>query len=663
MNQYAFIVDFSKNAKKDKLFNQILFCSCGNKQKTKITVKRIILKNSESLFEDKYSIEEIVCSNCKQKYDVTNNVYGIKFGQNLLVECSYHKEQITINKKTIKILRKNKLYFFFDIVKQELQSFNLEDFIIFDDSNKEIRLFSDESKLNLNIFDTSYELRNENLLNGEKYNSKQIKFKKYDLNEKNFFSSFFAFDEIVNYKNLEQCFEFFDDLLKNTYDYESLIKEKFISNFMVSSKIFEINEKDRLNFYINQKDPFGSNKLIRKKLNVGDYLNKLVKLSDITSFFISFPPISSLYKTKGLDFLIKSINKELFCPAPVLLINNSTNSAKILELCCKFYYNNSLFDNKTKKDLEKKDFKLSPLLIKNIHDPEDVLIIYQFFISQNISKQEIEHLFTKFSNNDVIEVMSKMSSGINHRNIKIELKHITHIIKSKLFKSSEDWLSIYYDTINSLKLIVEILENSKKNSIKSKKYINLSKISENKLFDCKNFEKLRELHDEMFAVYRAIEDENKDELFRNVVKNHKKLNTKIDYFEFVVIPNLKELSKEGLIMKHCIYTYLNDILNGNYIAIRVKDTISKEKATLGIKIQNKTLYLQQLKGYENSRATSLLINSVLKFCQDFKIEIESGHLHKTDIQPNVNLIKRMKNYLSESEALEIRKKLNCDKKN
>ena len=278
-----------------------------------------------------------------------------------------------------------------------------------------------------------------------------------------------------------------------------------------------------------------------------------------------------------------------------------------------------------------------------------------------MTKSEIENLFVKFDNETVIYIMSKIISGANLRNTKLNLKHIYHIIKNKLYDNkSDEWLTIYYDTINTLNLIVEILKN-KENNKKNNKYINLSRISENKLFEIKNYDKLRELHDEMFAIYRAMEDENKDTLFRSIVKKYKNLNFDFNYFEFKVIPNLKELSQEGLVMKHCIYTYLNDIIKGNYLAIRVKDTISKERATLGIKIEKDKLYVQQLKGYENSRPTHILIHQVMEYCKQLDIVIKSNHLHMSDLQSNISLEKRMKNYVSKEQAEKMRNKLSIKK--
>lgn len=661
MNNYSFVVDLGKNQKIDRVYNQILFCSCGNKQKTKITVKRTILKNTETLYEDKHSIEQIKCSNCNSIFDIMNNLYGIKVNQKLLVEVSFTKEDLILNNKTLKILKKNKLFYYYDLKNDELKNFILTDFLIYDNKTKEIRLFLDESLLNFNLFGKIDEKNDFDYLI---VNSKQNKIKKFNLNESDFTDYFFDFDETINYRNLETCFNYFDEILKDTYDYESLYSERFLINFKISSIIYEFKEKGKLSYFINQKDPFGSEKLIKKRLNVGDYLNKLIKLSNITFIFISFPSISSLYKIKGLDFILDAYHNGFFCPQIVLDYNSATNTSKILELCSKYYFHKNVFKssgNISKKEFHSAEFKLSPIIIKNIKHSDDVLVLFQFFKNQNLSKSEIELLFTKFDNEDVIKVMSKIVSGANIRGVKLEIKHLHHILKNRLFDNSDEWLTIYYDTINTLKLIVDILDSKKNNNLTNNKYNNLTRISETKLFESKNYDKLKELHDEMFAIYRAMEDENKDLLFREIVKKYKNLNNSMNLFDFKVIPNLKELSQEGLVMKHCIYTYLNDIVKGSYLAIRIKDTISKEKATMGLKIEDGNLFLQQLKGYENSRPTALLIGTALNFCKENSILTDSNHLHKIDIQPNESLEKRMKNYVPKLKAIEIRKKMLSDK--
>jgi len=274
-----------------------------------------------------------------------------------------------------------------------------------------------------------------------------------------------------------------------------------------------------------------------------------------------------------------------------------------------------------------------------------------------LSKTEMESLFQRLNSEDVILVMSRLILGTNMRNVKLDMRHLNHIIKNRLFEDqAHDWLGIYYDTINSLKLIVDII-NARKEQGKSISGLGkLMRISDEKLFEIKNYQKLKVLHDEMTAVYRAMEDEGKDLKYRSVEKQYSAMNSKVNMFDFKVIPNLKELSKEGLVMHHCIYTYLNDIASGNYLAVRVKDLISKERATMGLKVEGGKPHLQQLKGYYNSRPTALLIETVLAYCESMGIDIQSQYLHTGDIQPNLSLEKRMREYLDPEEAVKIRMK-------
>lgn len=659
--EYPFIVETKvKNDLKKNDFSQILFCKCGNKQKSNLTVRRTILKNLENLYEDKHCLDKIKCSNCKNVYDVDNNIYGIKLGQIILVEVSFQRETLEMKDKTIFSLKKNKKYYYFDSKNEEIKSKNIVDSIIYDSENKSISCFIDEISLNS-------DLENENQSNQINFfiNKNQKGFKFFHLNDNEFLNSFYEFNEFVNYLNLEECYLFIDKLLSNSYDYECLNSERFINNFKISSKIYDEQIDTNLEKFIFQKDLFGTGKLIFKRLNVGDYLNKLIKFSEIAFVFITYPPISSLYKMKSLDFVYNGFKNGFFCDENVLHQHKATNASKIIEICCKSYFleqnkkykfKENINDNKS-CDLDE-GLKISPILLKKINDTDDSLVLYKFYEKNILSKQEIEGLFNKYDGQDIILLFSNLVVGVNLREVRLTLKHFNHILKNKFYEDNRDeWLSIYYDTINSLKLIVELINNKQFKEKEKLKYKNLVKLSENKLFETKSFIKLKELHDEMFAIYRALEDEGKDLLFKNVVKKYKNLNQEINFFSFKVIPNLKELSKEGLVMKHCIYTYLNDITKGGYLAIKVKDLISNEKATLGLKIIGKNLFIQQLKGYENSRATELLIGTVIEFCNNNDIKIDNSILHNVDIQPNPSLEKRMKDYLDKKTSFEKRKKI------
>jgi hypothetical protein len=120
-----------------------------------------------------------------------------------------------------------------------------------------------------------------------------------------------------------------------------------------------------------------------------------------------------------------------------------------------------------------------------------------------------------------------------------------------------------------------------------------------------------------------------------------------------VVPTLESLNKEGLIMQHCIYTYLNRICERQYLAVHVQHLISNERATIGLIRSGKTLEFEQLKGYQNSRATKEMIETVMKFCRENGIAMNSGR--NSDLTPTKTYQKKMSDYLSEEELESVRK--------
>lgn len=662
-----------KEGGQNRKYEQHLFCRCGHKQKVKVGLKRILLKNAENVYEDKYDVDSIKCETCGEVFSVLNNLLGIKQGQNVLAEISFQSEDLDLGNKVLRNLKRNRKYFHYVESEDEIKDFTVTDIISYDSNNAQISVFSDSTDMKNGGFSG-------NLLKSpstapvlDQVNSvKNTKLEVFDLSKSKMIESFFSFDGSVNYVDIEIAFDYIDGLLSKTYDYESISNEKFVSDFRVSKKVLsEIVDGKTIRF-VMKKDMFGRNSLVKKRLDPGDYVNRLQKFAEICFIMISYQSISTLYKLKGLVFLHEAYKGGYLAPQNVLDYQRATSPAKILEVCCRHYFStrgdrgNTLLglEHKTEKNNPEMedDFRISPVVFKSIVEPEDAMVIYRFHRKGIVSKTETESLFQRFDSEDVIEVMSKLVSGSNLRSVKLDMRHINHILKNRIFDDhSNDWLSIYYDTINSLRLIVEIIRARKEQGKSISGLGKLAKISDDKLLEIKTFQKLKVLHDEMTAVYRALEDEGKDLKYRSVVKEYSKMNSKLNMFDFKVIPNLNELSKEGLVMHHCIYTYLNDIASGNYLAVRVKDLISKERATMGLKIDKGKLHLQQLKGYYNSRPTALLIETALAYCENMEIAIQSQFLHTSDIQPNQSLEKRMREYLDPSEAARLRKKAQSKK--
>lgn len=663
-NGYSFLVERAHKNQKSNHSEKHLFCKCGHKQMCKINLRRILVKNIEKIYEDKFDIDTIKCSRCGEEFNVLNSVIGLKSKQSTLVEIIFSTSNCTVIGENALQISKNKKYYNYDEDKDQIVDFTVSDHIFFlpDTSSfiVEYNQFEQESPLEKNVqngffgFDKSLQ-----------------KVFNFDLSSTRILNDFFSYSGSINYEGLELAFDYFDGILAKCYDYEELCQTKFISDFKISKRIYTEERNGKKSFFTMKRDMFGGNTLIKKKMDFGDYVARLQKFSEICLVLTCFPNISTLFKLKGLNFIYDLYKKGYLAPQKLLIEKSATTPVKIIEVCCKHHYNG----NKTNQlvgfessfaheDSTDDNFKFSQLLFRAINDPEDMITLYKFSRKDIIFKTEVESLFQKFDSKDVFDLMSKINNEPNIRQISLTYRHIFHLLKYDLTKGPNNGsLGLYYDTMNSLNLIVEIIEQKIKEGKSKKSLGRLSRISEDKLFEIKNFDKLKSLHDEMTAVYRALEDEGKDLKYQSAVKQLSKMSCRINMVDFRVIPNLNELSKEGLVMHHCIYTYLNDIVSGNYVAFRVKDMISKERATLGIKIEKDKFYLQQLKGYYNSRATPLLIETCLDFCRQSKVIIDSNYLHSSDIQPNQALERRMREYLDPEKAKILRKELESKKNN
>ena len=182
--------------------------------------------------------------------------------------------------------------------------------------------------------------------------------------------------------------------------------------------------------------------------------------------------------------------------------------------------------------------------------------------------------------------------------------------------------------------------------------MNLLELQDNYIYRIKNNKELKEIHDDLAARYGAIKDVKKAEFYKKATKELEIMNTVIGDIALTVVPTLEDLNKEGMMMGHCIYTYLDRVVNRDYIAVHVQHIISNERATLGLFRKNGGLEFDQLKGYRNSRASREMIEGVLEFMDINKIKSQSRN---SDLTPSSTSQVRMGDYLSDEEVMEIRK--------
>jgi hypothetical protein len=179
-------------------------------------------------------------------------------------------------------------------------------------------------------------------------------------------------------------------------------------------------------------------------------------------------------------------------------------------------------------------------------------------------------------------------------------------------------------------------------------------LKEKMIFKCKDYKTLKDIHDDYSSRFNAMKDLRKAEIFKKAISYFENLNTVIGDVEFNVVSTTERLNLEGLQMNHCIYTYLNRICDGNYLAINVNHLITKEKATAGFVRNGNKLELEQLKGFYNSRATKELIETTIDFCNKNKISINTFN---SDLTPDESRQRLMPGQMTELELNDYRNKV------
>lgn len=643
MLKYSYLVDVGYSSFRSIKFNpgnqigQELFCKCGGRHKFDLRVLREVLLTDSNLFQSEYDLETVVCPYCDEVYDKNNKLIFLEPNFYSLVEINFHlKKQKLKSGKTIRLI-KEKIFAFYSDSEQKLHELNSYDELIYNFKNKEISIFLEKSNFKKNnefmsnyILDTESKAAN---LNFSNFNYIDSIFDDMSKNYRN-----------VNYNNTENCIEFIKQIGSGLIDFKKILQNKslYISNFLENSKIYLNKEKNKIERYLYVDDEFSlDGSKIKEKLNPSSYLfscNKLAKIVIALNLF----DLITIYNTKDFSFLEKLINSNLMVNSNVLRKHNATYPIKIIEICTNYnqkgnnkeinqnpYLKDSINTN-IKNDLTKY-FKISNIIYNNIINIDDIDVLKNLSQYDYLNKLQLEYLFQKYDPIKIYNVAKKLSSTSKIENF--NFKNIEQIIKYSLFEGKEttDNLNIYRDTVNTIKNIVSTQDKVRKIFYSSKVSENEKKsfgvylsVKPNDILECKNFKELRRLHDNMSILFGVFQDSAKVEAYSFAVEKHLHLNCEIDFYTFEVIPSAYELQKEHKDMDHCINTYIDNIISGKYLAIRVIDRISKEHSTLGLIISNNNINFDQLKSYKNSRSSKYLISVTKKFFQKNNINYKTG---------------------------------------
>lgn len=610
---------------------QKMFCKCGHSETFSFKIKRVLVKNFDELIEGEESIDNVSCKKCGNVYNHKNKTILLSPDREELYFIEYVPETTTNSKGHILYnLYRKKSFALYDKKSGNIKFREDVDFIRFNKTTKEINLFVTPP-------------HETDIVNSKKINEGETAFINLNITNLKLIKLFFSYKEYIKFSGLENVFHFLKEMDNMIIDLESFKKEISISyiykNFKIETKVDKNGEEE---FYHEIPSGFNDGKTYLRRLDIGDYLLSLYKLTRLFVASINFPSISTIYLTKSFDFMNAFLDSNNVCNPCVYIANNATYPTGIMEVSTNFDQTGvrKLSKPETSERVKNKKsitepLKISKLLYKNINDPTDMDILLEAFQMRMVNKEELETMFQLYENNRVYKILRAITKSNNRHGISLTFKHITHILDYRLDEMKQDFLTVYTDTINMLGLL---------------------SLNEKEIFKLKNFKELKEAHDDFTARYNAVKDLKKAEFFKKAVEVFAPMNMVINDIAFTVVPTIEALNKEGLTLGHCIYTYLTRICERKYVAVNVQHLISNERATLGLIREGDKLSFEQLKGYQNSRASSEVINATMKFIEENKIGLSKSTMFNNDLQPSPTLRKRMGDYLSDEEVARIRKK-------
>lgn len=665
MYQKSFIVDLNREMfkKEDKTIlsvakpRQLLICSCGHNHFFDGKVKRSVVTYSGETVEQIEGKETITCAKCDKQFPQIEKPILLEPDKKQILSVEYSFNEIVVDNS--KILKRKRTYVVYLSAENKLLNESYQDEIIFNEQTKKVELYINPLK---------FRGTNSNL---EAANDKKKISNIVTLKTLNDINVFFEFQESVDYEGLNNAFLFlksFDYLIK---DLPKIKEQSFIGEFYNSFEIHTANNKK----YRCLDSGFGDGSKIRVELNNGIYLKSLLEMAKVFFCISKFENLSTIFLTKGYNFFINYIqNDSLILNEATFKKENATYPAKILELSFNNIESKEIAVLKANNDqeenfLENESLKFSQNIYNNIKKTDEIIILNGVYKKGFINKSEIESLFLEYERKDIFSAFEMLAQPFQKK-VNITLRHIKHLIKHKIYKdyTSDNFMTEYIDTISIIEQIVaekgKVEAKLKRDSHKLSKavidsYNKFLRIKEGIFFDIRTKSDLKKMHDRLSAIHSIFQDEEKAEKYIQIAEKHTKYNDTIDHVTFLIMPTAQDIYHEHFTMNHCIQTYINSMVKEEYIAMRVKDTISNERATMGININNGVFKFNQLKGYKNSRATSFLIDVVKKYLKKHKINLDAKE-NNVDLQPDSKSIERMDDYVNEDNVKEIRKKLELE---
>ena len=639
----SFIVDLSSSmivssgTSFSEKTSQKLYCKCGNNQTFNSKVVRNIIKNYDELTEDSESLKSVTCDSCGTVYDKLEKIYLLEPNVDEIYQVKYdfkNRQSSFDVLKNVFLIEKTKYIANYNSNKESL---------IFSEVTDVLEIYVNQKRCKINMtapFEKSESIY-DSKIDADKL-GKRIS-ENIDITNVKFLEEFFSYTDSINYIGFNELSSSMEELKPYVKDLEKFDSVYFIDFIKTKNKIlFDKDKNNNITYFQEVNSGFGDGQYIKKKLNLGDYLFNTMNSYKLLISMITFDNASCIIHTKGYNFFKNWIESNFILKPSVYKNHKATNPNSIIEVS--MHYNkegservpnvNNRASLSEKKIFVGKKLKISSTIYNSIKLISNLETLNECNYLNYLSKENIEFLMQNYEPNRVYGVISKVNKS-RHTNdsVVMNFKNIKHTLDCNMDLKSTDFINIYKDTIR----VIDLLD-----------------LKEKVIFKCKTYSQLKELHDDYTARYNAMKDAKKAEFYAKSVVNFKLLNCQMADIKFEVVDTAERLNLEGLQMHHCIYTYLNRICDKEYLAINVTHVITNERATAGFVRKGNDLYLEQLKGYYNSRATGEMIEATFAFCKENKISIKQSF--SSDMTVDKNRQRMMPGQMSEEELFEIRKK-------
>ena len=146
-------------------------------------------------------------------------------------------------------------------------------------------------------------------------------------------------------------------------------------------------------------------------------------------------------------------------------------------------------------------------------------------------------------------------------------------------------------------------------------------------FKLKTNEYIQKVHDETLLLYSkegSQVSQEKEDKYKFIKQRYRDLSYKDNDFTIIYPNNLSDVKLEGLILHHCVGSYVDRILNMTaYIMfIRKNEDINTPYFTLHYVLENNKIVIKQVHGKYNCNTSDKILNFVISWANKFGAKLE-----------------------------------------